>query len=59
MANMLSTNEKIALVAQGKKEGLSPKQIFEKYGIPAGSVHRLAEAAKAQGFDQSGDSPAI
>lgn len=47
---MLTTNERIALVAQAKKEGLSPKQIHDKYGIPAGSVHHLAEAAKEQGL---------
>lgn len=50
VANMMSTNEKIALVAQGKNEGLSDRQISEKYGIPLGSINRLATKAKEQGL---------
>ena len=50
VANMMSTNEKIALVAQGRNEGLTDRQISEKYGIPAGSIHRLAAKAKEQGL---------
>ena len=60
VANMLSTNEKIALVAQGRNEGLSISQIAVKYGIPAGSVSRYMHEAKAQGLIPSDgeDNPA-
>lgn len=50
VADMMSTKEKIALVAQGKNEGLSDRQISEKYGIPLGSINRLATKAKEQGL---------
>ena len=47
VANMLSTNEKIALVAKGRNEGLTISQITENSGIPRGSVSRyIAEALK-------------
>ena len=47
VANMMSTNEKIALVAKGKSEGLTISQITENSGIPRGSVSRyIAEAIK-------------
>ena len=44
---MLSTNEKIALVAKGRNEGQTISQITENSGIPRGSVSRyIAEAIK-------------
>ena len=50
VANMLSTNEKIALVAQGRKDGLSISQIAAKHDIPAGSVSRYISMAKTMGL---------
>lgn len=47
VANMLSTNEKIALVAKARDEGQTISQITENSGIPRGSVSRyIAEAIK-------------
>lgn len=47
VANMLSTNMKIALVAKARNEGLTISQITENSGIPRGSVSRyIAEAVK-------------
>lgn len=47
VANMLSTNEKIALVAKASDEGQTISQITENSGIPRGSVSRyIAEAIK-------------
>lgn len=50
VANMLSTNEKIALVAQGRNEGLSIGQMAIKYGIPTSSVNRYISMAKTMGL---------
>lgn len=50
VANMLSTNEKIALVAQEKRKGLSNQQIANKHNIPLGSVSNYVTKARAQGL---------
>lgn len=54
VSKMMSANEKIALVARGKNEGLSINQIVEKYGIPHSSVVRYLKEAKERGLIKSG-----
>ena len=54
VSKMMSVNEKIALVARGKNEGLSINQIVEKYGIPHSSVVRYLKEAKERGLIKSG-----
>ena len=54
VSKMMSVNEKIALVARGKNEGLSIIQIVEKYGIPHSSVTRYLKEAKERGLIKSG-----
>ena len=54
VSKMMSVNEKIALVARGKNEGLSISQIVEKYGIPHSSVTRYLKEAKERGLIKSG-----
>ena len=54
VSKMMSVNEKIALVARGKNEGLSISQIVEKYGIPHSSVVRYLKEAKKRGLIKSG-----
>ena len=54
VSKMMSVNEKIALVARGKNEGLSISQIVEKYGIPHSSVVRYLREAKERGLIKSG-----
>lgn len=54
VSKMMSVNEKIALVARGKNEGLSISQIVEKYGIPHSSTLRYLKEAKERGLIKSG-----
>ena len=54
VSKMMSVNEKIALVARGKNEGLTISQIVEKYGIPHSSVTRYLKEAKERGLIKSG-----
>ena len=54
VSKMMSVNEKIALVARGKNEGLSISQIVEKYRIPHSSVTRYLKEAKERGLIRSG-----
>ena len=54
VSKMMSVNEKIALVARGKNEGLTINQIVEKYGIPHSSVTRYLKEAKERGLIKSG-----
>ena len=54
VSKMMSVNEKIALVARGKNEGLAISQIVEKYGIPHSSVVRYLKEAKKRGLIKSG-----
>ena len=54
VSKMMSVNEKIALVARGKNDGLTISQIVEKYGIPNSSVVRYLKEAKKRGLIKSG-----
>ena len=54
VSKMMSVNEKIALVARGKNEGLSINQIVVKCGIPHSSVVRYLKEAKKRGLIKSG-----
>ena len=54
VSKMMSVNEKIALVARGKNDGLSINQIVVKYGIPHSSAVRYLKEAKKRGLIKSG-----
>ena len=54
VSKMMSVNEKIALVAKARNEGLTINQIVEKYGIPHSSVVRYLKEAKERGLIKSG-----
>lgn len=54
VSKMMSVNEKIALVAKARNEGLTINQTVEKYGIPHSSVVRYLKEAKERGLIRSG-----
>lgn len=54
VSKMMSVNEKIALVAKARNEGLTINQTVEKYGIPHSSVTRYLKEAKERGLIRSG-----
>lgn len=54
VSKMMSVNEKIALVAKARNEGLTINQTVEKYGIPHSSAVRYLKEAKKRGLIKSG-----